>query len=410
MKRAIAVTVAVLVSIIWLSPPVAIGAAMLGLWSPQDYIPPEVSQIIAMYNIDPSQIPGLVDLQPATPDQESGEPVVAIETPTPEPATATPTPEPPTATPTPEPPTETPTPTATFTAREAILATIQAAQAVTETAEIEATIDASFAGVSAQVIVPNGANVRSGPGPDFDTVGQIAAGAEITVVGQDVAGDWFLLEDGTWIFASDLIEEPVVPVITATPTGEGETTGVDPAPEAPTLSDTARVSVTVTSDSNLRAGPGVTFDNIGGVTANSPVIVVGRFASDDWYLLENGAWIFGALLSQAVTEVPLVNEQGQITEGPNAGQPVLPPSDTTAATPTPEAAAPTSVETTTTVTANLRGGPATTFEVVGSVEAGATVVVTGQNNTGDWFQLQDGSWVFGELLTTPPTGVPVVTP
>ncbi len=416
MKRALAVIVAVLVSIVWLSPPLAIGAAALNLWDPMAYIPPEVTLLMEQYNIDVSQLPGIADLLPVPTEEVAGEPeVVAMDTATPEPPTETPSPEPPTETPTPDLPTETPTPTATLDARASILATIQAANALTNTTGITETV-APADGAPVQVRLANDANVRSGPGTEFDTVGQVAADATVTVVGRDSSGEWFLLDDGTWVFAGVLVEEPNVPVIVPTP-AVADTSGTPgattPITNTPGLANTERLTRTITSDSNLRAGPGITFDNVGGVTANSEVVIVGRFATDNWYLIADGTWVFGALLNEAATTVPAVNAQGIITEGSNAGQSVLSPSAAVPEVATPDAATPTPasaarVQTTTNIAANLRSGPGTTFNVTGSIASGATVTITGRNAAGDWFQLEDGSWIFGQLLTTPPATVPVI--
>ncbi len=50
-------------------------------------------------------------------------------------------------------------------------------------------------------------------------------------------------------------------------------------------------------------------------------------------------------------------------------------------------------------TANLRSGPGTTYPIVGSVEAGAELMVVGQNEDGAWFQLADGSWIAAFLVS-----------
>ncbi len=61
--------------------------------------------------------------------------------------------------------------------------------------------------------------------------------------------------------------------------------------------------------------------------------------------------------------------------------------------------------------ANLRGGPGTTFELVGSVTGGQTLAVIGQNAAGDWFKLQvegiDTAWIAAFLVSAPacPAGV-----
>lgn len=103
--------------------------------------------------------------QADTPTAEQALAQVALPTATPEPPTATPepptpTPEPPTATPepptpTPEPPTPTPEP-------------------------------------KPEVVISNPrVNVRSGPGADFDVLGQVLQGQRLAIVGRDPDGQWW---------------------------------------------------------------------------------------------------------------------------------------------------------------------------------------------------------------------------
>ncbi len=51
------------------------------------------------------------------------------------------------------------------------------------------------------------------------------------------------------------------------------------------------------------------------------------------------------------------------------------------------------VETTATTTANLRAGPATTFDLVGQVGPGATIAVVGISEDGQWYLLDGGTWI-----------------
>ncbi|MCB0127386.1 MAG: lamin tail domain-containing protein [Caldilineaceae bacterium] len=62
--------------------------------------------------------------------------------------------------------------------------------------------------------------------------------------------------------------------------------------------------------------------------------------------------------------------------------------------------------------ANLRGGPGTTYTVVGGVTQGDSVTVIGCNAACDWYELADGSWIAAFLvdltLTTPaPAAEPI---
>lgn len=52
--------------------------------------------------------------------------------------------------------------------------------------------------------------------------------------------------------------------------------------------------------------------------------------------------------------------------------------------------------------ANLRSGPATTFDIVGSVDAGQALVISARNQDGSWFQLDSGAWIAGFLVDSAP--------
>ncbi len=51
------------------------------------------------------------------------------------------------------------------------------------------------------------------------------------------------------------------------------------------------------------------------------------------------------------------------------------------------------MQTTATTTANLRAGPATTFDLVGQVGPGATLAVVGISEDGQWYLLDGGTWI-----------------
>ena len=54
--------------------------------------------------------------------------------------------------------------------------------------------------------------------------------------------------------------------------------------------------------------------------------------------------------------------------------------------------------------ANLRAGPGTNYDKIGSAASGQALDIVARNSTGDWYQLRGGGWIFGELVT----GAPVV--
>lgn len=258
--------------------------------------------------------------------------------------------------------------------------------------------------VSFPVAVRGQADLRTGPGMNFDSVGLVAAGATVLISAQDQTGGWFQLENGNWIVGEVLATKPPVPIVLF---GQEAETPEATDPETPVAEVTPTAAATpvvvrVNGDANLRSGPGSTFDRVDGVAFDSEVTVVGKFSDDNWYFLTSGSWIFGAMFDVA-PDVPLVNADG------------LPVGTETPATPAAATPAPTTEVTstatlspTTNILANLRAAPSTTAELVGSLEAGQTVEIVGQNAAGDWLKLASGSWIFAELVDNIPTDLPVV--
>jgi hypothetical protein len=60
--------------------------------------------------------------------------------------------------------------------------------------------------------------------------------------------------------------------------------------------------------------------------------------------------------------------------------------------------------------ANLRNGPGTDFDVVGTAEVGDVLEVIGQNEDGTWLALAGGQWIAAFLVDNIPADLPVVTP
>jgi endonuclease YncB( thermonuclease family) len=58
--------------------------------------------------------------------------------------------------------------------------------------------------------------------------------------------------------------------------------------------------------------------------------------------------------------------------------------------------------------ANLRAGPGTEYERVGSVEPGERLDLIARNPAGDWYQLASGAWIAAFLVQGAPAGLPVV--
>lgn len=82
-------------------------------------------------------------------------------------------------------------------------------------------------------------------------------------------------------------------------------------------------------------------------------------------------------------------------------------------TPTPQPAAPVveaaPAQPATVITAaNLRQGPSTDFPVVGAAVEGQELTITGRNADSTWYQLDNGAWVFAQLVDNAPGDLPVI--
>lgn len=174
----------------------------------------------------------------------------------------------------------------------------------------------ALAQTNTATVVEN-ANLRAGPGTDFEKVGSALAGSQVNLVGCTESKDWCKLADGKWIFA-ELLEQlpeglpvasssaqtapatptaPSTPRISSTPTPVAATPTRTPVPSnKPTAADNA----------NLRAGPGTNFDIVGNVAVGEPLDITGKSPAGDWYRLKQNKWIAAFLVNGAPGGVPIV--------------------------------------------------------------------------------------------------------
>lgn len=222
-------------------------------------------------------------------------------------------------------------PTPTITPTEELTPT----ETITPTAQTTPTVEAAPAvsGVSliATSVIEN-ANLRAGPGTNFAIVGQATAGQEVQVAAVSEDGGWYLLGNGAWI-AGFLVATPEAPVPVVNDQILQAVTGqTAPAP-------TGVVTPTVTVDANLRAGPGTEFDVIGGTITGQAINIVGRNADGTWFRLDNGGWVFAALVANPppLESVPVLNPDGTPAAAPQPpGLGSLLPTPTPTPTPTPQ--------------------------------------------------------------------------
>jgi len=297
--------------------------------------------------------------------------------------------------------------------------------------------------VSVSVSEAGQADLRSAPSEDADVIGLVAAGGKVNIDGQDPPGNWYRLEDGTWINAEDLVEAPLdqVPVVmveTQQPPEEPEEPTPPETTEDTTTTPLVPVSAVVNADSNLRAGPGIEYDRVDGINFGEEAMIVGISTDGEWYLLERGLWLFTALVTEAV-DVPVVTEDTSSDQMVAAGteQPETEQTDTGEQEATTEqtqadneqtdAEQPDSDDDQTTAEteemetdaeqllpvvialrgANLRAGPGVEFDRVDGAEEGQLLTIVAQDDSGEWLKLDDGSWILAALVDNVPADLPV---
>lgn len=163
---------------------------------------------------------------------------------------------------------------------------------------------------------------------------------------------------------------------------------VPPEPN-PTATPVLRLG-TVNDTANLRAEPSTDALVVGGAEAGTVLELVAADSSGDWYQLANGSWIAAFLIDE------------------DLDLPVASPEEPTPAALVTATLVPGVIQATASANANLRAGPGTEFSVVGSVERGDLLNLVARNEAGDWYQMDDGSWIFGQLVEGTPGQLPVV--
>lgn len=114
-----------------------------------------------------------------------------------------------------------------------------------------------------------------------------------------------------------------------------------------------------------------------------------------------------ATAEATVTPTPTLADTTTPTVVPtNTTPPTVTPTITTQATATPKPTATTApepaAEPVANRNANLRAGPGTTYQIVGTVQQGQVLSLVGRNQANDWYQLEDQSWIALFLVDNAP--------
>jgi len=198
-------------------------------------------------------------------------------------------------------------------------------------------VSAQFAGLD--TTTSDRANLRSGPGTEFDLVGTLASGTTVRLDGRNQNGNWVrgLTTDrqsgwmssglvnvslsqlnGLPIIAADadiLVSPPsgtAAPAQTQNNATSNTETEVNNAPAAAS-SGGGGLGVTANSNVNIRVGDGTTYRRVGGLSANEQFNIDGRNGANTWVRGISSRGIIGwvsiqylNISTQQVSSLPIV--------------------------------------------------------------------------------------------------------
>ncbi len=171
-------------------------------------------------------------------------------------------------------------------------------------------------------------NVRSGPGTQYDIIGQLNSGNEVLITGRsNDESDWlridFLGRDGWVAFFTVTVlgDAEVLPVVAARTVQENE---LRPAATPMILHALSSVYVSAYRRVNVRSGPGSSYVSIGNLEAGSTADVTGRSEDNVWLRIDyadRDGWVayFAVSLTGTLDAIDIVRaEPGAATEEPEA--------------------------------------------------------------------------------------------
>lgn len=189
----------------------------------------------------------------------------------------------------------------------------------------------------------------------------------------------FIVSCGT---SNPVTEPPAVATASATVT---HTPAPSATPTLPLPTATPRpLDGTLTTQVNVRSGPGTSYDTLGLLNAGTAVQVYARDAGTQWYQIAypsdpgGRGWVAAQYVTLAAgAEAPLD------------------------ATPTPSGPSGRVL-----IRLNVRSGPGTSFDSLGMLEADSVVALTGKNSTASWFRIDypggpgGYGWVTAQYIET----------
>ena len=222
----------------------------------------------------------------------------------------------------------------------------------------------------AATIAAEAANLRGGPGTDYDKLGDLPVGAPLLLLAQ--VDGWYQAQTsdgrGVWV-AAELLDMDLA--------------AADLLPQASSIPalPPARVGTVAEEGLNLRDGPGTTFVGMTKLPAGTRLDLLARYG--DWFQVqapdEQAGWVLGQYLAIGPGVVERVEA---VTSAPDP-HPAL-------------------VGRAAFGNINLRGGPGVAYDKLGTLAAGAQLGLLGRYD--DWFKIRAPGgavgWVSSELLQT----------
>jgi uncharacterized protein YgiM (DUF1202 family) len=219
--------------------------------------------------------------------------------------------------------------------------------------------------------------LRNGPGLAYDEVGRVSGGTNVEVLARHE--EWLQVrrdDDSVryWVSA-ELVDLPEALIFTLDQIPAEQI----PPPPPPKIGTVREEGV------NLRDGPGTNYVSMARMGQGQDLTLIEQY--NGWFLVEYGT-TYGWVTADFLNIVPGVIERIPVANAIPDPNPPLVGSVTENAV-------------------NIRKGPGSAYERVGSVNAGAQVTLLARHK--DWYRVQLGNgtraWVFSDLLNISPMAV-----
>lgn len=224
----------------------------------------------------------------------------------------------------------------------------------------------------AATIAAETANVRGGPGTEYDQLGTLPSGTALSVLAR--AGEWFKAQqaDGTivWVTAELLAVDQTAAAL------------LPNATDIPALPP-PRIGVVAEEGLNLRDGPGTDYIGMTRLPRGLQLDLIARY--NDWVQVQTADGQAGWVRTQYLALQPGVMERVAVVPGVPEANPAL-------------------VGTIRDRNVNVRGGPGTAYGKLGTLGRSTQLELLGRYE--DWFKVRTAQgttgWVSSELIEVSP--------